>query len=102
MNTNQYTNGRDHMDLEAAPELSMPTPKASPTTQPIDYSKMISIINTWVDILNARLLAVMALIGALVIFGYAVYDPTNLRLTAGSLYSVGVLWPVMWLFMRKG
>ena len=68
----------------------------------IDYSSMISIITAWKDILNARLLALLALVGGLVVFGFAMYDPSNLRLTGASLYCMGILWPVMALFMRKG
>lgn len=100
----QYTNGHDFTN--ELPEQGFPQdlPRASiaPSMVPVDYSHLIAVISAWKGILNARLLAVMAMIGALAIFGLAAYDPTNLRLTAGSLYSIGVLWPVIWLFMRKG
>lgn len=103
MDNQSQANGHDKEYFEMENHLqNLPRPKPAPVTQPIDYSHMISIISAWKDILNARLLAIMALLGALAIFGIAVYDPTILRLTAGSLYSVGVLWPIMWLFFRKG
>lgn len=103
MNNQPQTNGHDEEYFEMENHLqNLPRPKVAPVAQPIDYSHMISIISAWKDILNARLLAVMALVGALAIFGLAAYDPTNLRLTAGSLYSMGVLWPIMWLFFRRG
>lgn len=79
--------------------LDMPR---APAPVPVDYSKMIAVVTTWKKILNARLLALLALIGALFIYGLAMYDPTNLRLTCASLYSMGVLWPIIALYYRKG
>jgi hypothetical protein len=76
--------------------MQAPSPPA-----PIDYSHVISIIATWKDILNARLLAVLALAGALGVYGVTIYDPTPPRLIGAALYSL-VLWPVLLLFNRKG
>lgn len=72
------------------------------TTEPVDYSNAIKIIAQWRNILNARLLATLSLIGAVVIFGLVVYSPTTLRLWGASLYSVGVFWPLVFLYMTKG
>lgn len=89
---------------EPAQVLEMPplSPPPSPAQKPVDYSHMIAVISAWKAILNARLLALLALAGALVIYAFAMYDPTNLRLTGASLYSVGVLWPIIALYFRKG
>lgn len=76
-----------------------PTP-ISPS--PVDYSKMIAILAAWRDILNTRLLAIIAVIGALFMFCFAMYDPSNLRITAACLYCMGVLWPIIALYLRKG
>lgn len=92
-------------ELEFVPtpvqKIVIPEPPKTPVKSPVDYSKIISVITVWQGVLNARLLALLSLAGAMFIFGYAMYDPTNLRLTAASLYAVGVLWPVMWLYSRK-
>lgn len=66
-----------------------------------DVMLALSVISQWRKILNARMLAGMALIGALAAFTFAMYDPSTLRLIGASLYSVSVLWPVMWLFIKK-
>lgn len=66
-----------------------------------DVSRAVLIISMWTDILNARLLAVMALVGALCIWLYCAYDPSILRLWASGLYSL-VLWPVIYLYAKKG
>lgn len=93
----------DHENLEFVPTIVPPPVIPEPPRAPaVDYSKVIAVITAWQGILNARLLALLSLIGALFIFGYAMYDPTNLRLTAASLYATGVLWPIMWLYLRKG
>lgn len=87
----------------AAPAAAHPEPRlpASPEG-PSPIEQAIFFVNGWRKVLNARLLAFFALLGALVFWGYTVYDPNALRLWASSLYSLGVLWPVMALFLRKG
>lgn len=68
----------------------------------VDLSNVVLIISQWRAILNARLLALLALLGALALFGYSVYDPSPLRLWAASLYAMGVLWPTIYLYVSKG
>lgn len=75
---------------------------AGPTAPSDSLSKIVLIISQWRAILNARLLALLALLGALAVFGYTVYDPTPGRLWAASLYAMGVLWPIIFLFVSKG
>lgn len=77
----------------------LPTPKVPP---PVDYSYMITIITAWTNILNARLLALLALTGSLVGFGFVMYDPTTARLAGLAIYAVLCLWPTIALFLRKG
>lgn len=81
------------------PQNHLP-PQERPPTE--DYTFAIRAIYQWRMILNARLLALLALVGALIVFGFTINDPTPLRLWGASLYSVGVLWPVIGLFLRKG
>ena len=69
---------------------------------PVNYSNIMNTIAMWKDILNARLLALLALGGAMVGFGFVMYDPSSLRLWGLGIYSMLVLWPVMALFLRKG
>lgn len=68
---------------------------------PDQSGRILVLISLWADILNARLLALIAVVGALAIWLYTAYDPTVLRLWAAALYSL-VLWPVMWLYAKKG
>jgi len=77
-------------------------PPHVPVPPPVDYSKMIAIIAAWVSILNARLLALLALTGAIVSLGCVMYSPEPLRLWGLGIYSVLCLWPAMALYMRKG
>lgn len=88
-------NGVDH-------GVHMPTPPIQKQNVPVDYSHIVSIIATWKDILNARLLALLALTGALFGFGFCMYDATPLRLTGLAIYAILCLWPTMALFLRKG
>lgn len=50
----------------------------------------------------ARSLALIAVLGAVLIWGYASYDPQILRLYAGAGYSGGVLIPILYLYWRAG
>lgn len=72
------------------------------TAPAIDYARAISVVNQWRLILNTRLMLLLALVGALGVFGFTVGDPTISRQWASGIYAVGVLWPVIILYYRKG
>lgn len=67
-----------------------------------DHSAVVRVVFMWTKILNARLLALLAIVGALVLFGFAMYNPTDMRLWLVSLYSIGVLWPSIALYLKCG
>lgn len=69
---------------------------------PEGISRTIGIVFQLYQVLNARLLALIALIGSLAMFGFTMYDPTTQRIIGASLYSIGVLWPIMWHAGKKG
>jgi len=87
-------NGLHHEEIEAVGSL-----RKSPQT--VDYGHMIKTLAVWRNILNARLMAVIVLLGALGGFGFAVYDPEPLRLWALAIYSVLCVWPVLALGLKK-
>lgn len=62
----------------------------------------LAIINAALEVLNARLLAILALLGAIAMFGYVVVRPEEWRLYATAVYAAGVLWPMVYLYMKKG
>ena len=53
-------------------------------------------------ILNARILALIALLGSVGVWVWAAYDPSTLRLYTGFGISFGVLVPCLWFAHRKG
>lgn len=73
-----------------------------PQKEPVDYSYMITTVAAWSEIIKVRLLTLLALIGALVLFSMDAYDPLPQRTLCASLYAIGVLWPMIALFSRKG
>lgn len=79
-----------------------PAPSTTTHAQSSEDDYAIHIISEWRKILGTRLLALLALMGGIFMWGYAVFDPMPLRLWAGALYSIGVLWPQVWLHLRKG
>lgn len=50
----------------------------------------------------ARILALIAVIGAVAMFGYVVVAPEPWRLYAAIAYAVCVLFPIVILYLRKG
>lgn len=78
--------------------VNLPTREAPEAT----INNALLLVAMLKDILNARLLAVLALIGAVCLWGYTIYDPLQLRLWASSLYSILVLCPLVALYAKKG
>lgn len=90
----------ERLTNEQAQVLEMP--KISAPKPAVDCSHMIAVITAWQGIIGSRLIALIALIGALVFYGSAMYDPSNLRIFGAGLYSIVVLWPSIALYIRKG
>jgi len=63
---------------------------------------MALLVNLALEVLSTRLIALMAMAGAIGIWCYAVYSPDTLRLIAGGGYSIGVLIPAIYAMLRKG
>lgn len=61
----------------------------------------LQAINAALDMAAARVLGLLAVLGGIAIWGLAVYDPHIIRLYAGAGYSIGVLMPTMWLYVKK-
>lgn len=63
---------------------------------------LVSMVNAAVKVLNARLLCILSLLGAIGFWGLCMADPTVLRIICGACYSVGVLLPVLAMYSKKG
>lgn len=61
----------------------------------------VSAINAALDIISARLLCLIAVVGALPMFGFAVYDPMPVRSYTVAAYAAVVIWPLVWQMARK-
>jgi hypothetical protein len=62
----------------------------------------VATINAALDILGARLLALIAVVAACGMWGWAVFDPNNVRTLAAACFSVTVLLPTIALAWRRG
>lgn len=60
------------------------------------------IANTAIRVINARLIGILALLGAIGIWSLAVIEPDALRTWSAVGYSIGVLLPSLMLYSRKG
>jgi len=92
-------NGNGHLQ-EHEPDLFTAPPQQLPKS--VDYSHLVKTLSAWRYVLNARLLALFALAGSLVGFGFTMYDATPLRLWGLGLYAILVQLPILALYMRKG
>ena len=53
-------------------------------------------------IVATRFLLLIAVVTASAIWGAVIYDPTPLGIYAGAVYSVVGMWPLVFLYLRKG
>lgn len=100
-------NGYDHakdaiMQQAVQMDARAAAPTATSKSDGVDYSKLIAVVTFWVAVLNARLLALLALMGAMAGFGLTMYEPSPLRLTGMALYAILCLLPILWMYLRKG
>lgn len=91
------------MQTEDNSVVSFPGP---PPSRPIEQEDdglqyVVAIVNTSIRILNARLIAILGLIGAIGIWVLAAIDPSTLRIWAAAGYSITVLFPALMLYSRK-
>ena len=90
------------------PEIQVPSPppkrhrrQPRPKTPDIRMSaEYAAALTMALNILSARLLALLALLGGIMIFGYAAFEPD--RWLVAVSYAVGVLIPAMALSYLKG
>jgi hypothetical protein len=82
--------------------LPFETPPSNPGAPPVSKAKYVEIVNAALGILGARLLGLIAVIGAVVMFGLAVWDPMPWRTYTVAAYAAVVLWPIVWLYLRRG
>ena len=62
----------------------------------------VAAVRAGVDVLNARLLGLIAVLGGVGIWTWAVMAPAPWTFITGCGYSAGVVIPTLWLFGRKG
>lgn len=62
----------------------------------------VAQIRAALDVLSARLLALLAVIGGIGIWSWAVYSPSLWPFIIGCGYSVGVIFPTVWLYKAEG
>ena len=79
---------------------SSPPQKTQMDHEEDQFAMAVAIINTSVRVLNARLMWIIALAGAIAMWIMASIDPDSLKLWAATGYSLSVLIPVM-LFTSK-
>ena len=100
----------DPADLYDGPAPVMQFPGQQPKFTPLpdlstdkrsrpDY---VATITAALDMLGARILALIAVIAACAMWGFAVYDPTQMRTYAAIGFSVSVLMPTVALYWRRG
>jgi hypothetical protein len=85
------------------PDNAVPLKPETPQSEEVNYiEQALGVIHQWRRILNARMLLLLALLGAMGVFGYAILDPTPLKIWVATVYALGVLWPFVGLFYKKG
>lgn len=67
-----------------------------------DQTRYLKTISLALDVLSARLMVLIAMLGGLAIWGVAIVAPSELRLIAAAGFSALVILPAVALHARKG
>jgi len=94
------TNERDFIDPSVIPGPGWQPPTPAPVAPQLEYG-FVRTVNVAMSILSLRLLALLALLGAIGMFSYAVIDPLPWRLYAAGGYAGVVLWPIVYLYLKR-
>lgn len=62
----------------------------------------VAMVNAALAVASTRILSLIAMIGAVSMFAYAVYDPMPVRSYTAGAYAVLVLGPMLWALIKKG
>lgn len=85
------------------PLFSAPIAEEAPrASAPRITKEYTGVIKAWIDILSARLICLISVLGAVGMFAYATYDPIPWRTYTVAAYAVVVLFPTIYLAIRKG
>lgn len=69
---------------------------------PRSSGEYVGVIKAALDVLSARMLGLLAVIGAVGMFSFAVYDPIPWRTYTVVAYAVVVLFPTIYLYLKRG
>jgi hypothetical protein len=61
-----------------------------------------AILTAALDVISARLLGLLATMGAIVMFGYAVWEPIPWRTGTAVAYALVVLLPLVVVYYKRG
>lgn len=89
--------GQMHQQTQVPPQ---PAPVARSSGS--DSRDYLATINAALSVLGSRLLALIAVLGAVIMFGWACYDPAPWRSYTDVAFAVVVVWPTILLHMRGG
>jgi len=81
------------------PRFAMMPEPPTPARQTPAY---VGALTAAIDVISARLLGLLAVTGAVAMWGYAVYDPIPVRTMAAGGFSITVLLPLVILYWRRG
>lgn len=83
---------------EAMPRVNFLPPPTDARSRP-DY---VATITAALDMLGARIVVLIAVLAACVMWGFAVYEPELQRTYAAIAFSVTVFLPAVALYWRRG
>lgn len=85
------------------PELyDGPVPDLAPRAPARSSPAYVGTLTAAMDVISARLLGLLATFAGCLMWGFAVYDPTQPRTYAAIGFSVTVLLPLVALYYKRG
>ncbi len=83
-------------------QLALPMDGKPAQVEPELHRDYVVMLRAGLDLLNARLLLLLALLISAGLWGYTVFDPSPWRFTAACGFNLGVFVPLAILYHRKG
>jgi hypothetical protein len=92
----------DFLNVQSQPNVTPirpAIPDATPANPQLEAG-YLKLVNTALTVLSLRLLAIIALLGAVGLFAVTIYNPEPWRLYTAAAYAVVVLLPTIWLYTK--
>lgn len=97
-----FGNGHAHPAAPPRQPVFRIEPEPGPQRPEDVDSALLNMAQAISRICATRVLLLLAVVTASAVWGYTVYDPTQLRIVAAGVFSFMTVWPLALLYFKRG